>query len=173
AVSPDGETVATGHDNATITEWAVATSVLAQLPPGDPYAFSAALGGVSADGQFLAYVSDSSSGMEGVWLWDIVSHWFGVILSDKATTSATFSPDGRGMASAGTDLTVKIWDIASRTVRRTLRNDTGAIEAVRYSPDGQLLAGASVDGTVKLWKPDSGQLEATLVGHTDTVTDLA
>jgi hypothetical protein len=81
----------------------------------------------------------------------------------------TFSPDGKRLASASEDLTVKIWDAASGQELLTLKGHTDWVNGVLFSPDGKRLASASGDGTVKLWDAASDQELLTLKGHTDSV----
>jgi hypothetical protein len=66
-------------------------------------------------------------------------------------TGVCFSPDGRRLASASGDQTVKVWDAQTGQETRTLKGHTEAVYSVAFSPDGRRLASASGDQTVKVW----------------------
>jgi WD40 repeat protein len=83
----------------------------------------------------------------------------------KAVTAVAYSPDGKTLASASDDKTVKLWDVATQQVLATLQGHTDAVTAVAYTPDGKTLASASDDKTVKVWEIATGKELATLVGH--------
>ena len=88
-------------------------------------------------------------------------------------SSVAFSPDGRLLASGGSDRTVRLWDPATGKHRRTLKGHTNIVYAVAFSPDGQLLASSGRDKTVRLWEPTTGKRWRTLKGHTGYVDAVA
>jgi WD40 repeat protein len=84
-----------------------------------------------------------------------------------------FSPDGRLLASASRDSTVRLWDGRSGAELQILQGHSDGVVAVAFSSDGNLLASASFDSTVRLWDGHSGAALQTLKGHSDEVVAVA
>jgi WD40 repeat protein len=61
-----------------------------------------------------------------------------------------FSPDGKTLASASGDNTIKLWSVDGKALN-TLKGHGSAVLSVAFSPDGKTLASASRDNTIKLW----------------------
>lgn len=78
--------------------------------------------------------------------------------------SVAFSPDGKRLASASEDKTVKVWDAESGQEVFTLKDHTDQVTSVAFSPDGKRLATGSWDKTAKVWDAATGKVTCTLRG---------
>ncbi|MEQ9236608.1 MAG: pentapeptide repeat-containing protein [Coleofasciculus sp. E2-BRE-01] len=79
----------------------------------------------------------------------------------KWITALVISPDGTHLISGADDQTVKIWELETGRLIRTLRGHSDAISSVAISPDGKRIASSSDDKTVKLWDFETGNLLQT------------
>jgi len=70
--------------------------------------------------------------------------------------AVAFSPDGRRLASASEDHTVRLWDPSTGAATAELVGHTSPVLAVIFSPDGRYLSSASEDETVRVWDASAG-----------------
>lgn len=81
-----------------------------------------------------------------------------------------FSPDGRTLAAASADGSIRLLDAASLQIRSTF-TATAPLGSLCFSPDSRLLAVAS-DRTVNVYDVANGQNVAACVAHTDRIRSL-
>lgn len=91
----------------------------------------------------------------------------GQILASNCTTGV---PDSQ---SGSCYYQIRLWDLHTGKLLRSLCGHSGPISDVAFSSDGRTLASSSGDRTVKLWDVASGQELRTLVGHTTGVSSVA
>jgi len=85
---------------------------------------------------------------------------------DVRANGLAFSPDGRTLAWASGDNTIRLWDVGTGLQIQTLGEHCGGISAVAFSPDGKMLASACGDNPIiRLWDVATGSLIQTLRGQ--------
>lgn len=75
--------------------------------------------------------------------------------------SVAFSPDGRMLATASLDKTVRLWDVETGALLKVLLGHQGWVFSVVFSPDGRQLASAT-DTMVRIWDVESGKTVRTM-----------
>ncbi|KAI9677594.1 MAG: general transcription repressor [Caeruleum heppii] len=91
---------------------------------------------------------------------------------DLYIRSVCFSPDGRYLATGAEDKLIRVWEIASRTIKRTFGGHEQDIYSLDFARTGRLIASGSGDRTVRLWNIESGQMIMSL-SIEDGVTTVA
>jgi WD40 repeat protein len=71
------------------------------------------------------------------------------------------SPNGRLLATASHDQTLKLWDAQTGKLLRALEGHTEAAQALAFSPDSRRLASVGWDKTLRLWSVQGQLLQTT------------
>eukprot|EP00934_Nitzschia_sp_Nitz4_P006790 Nitzschia sp. Nitz4//scaffold16_size188269//54807//55820//NITZ4_001785-RA/size188269-processed-gene-0.51-mRNA-1//-1//CDS//3329538499//6780//frame0 len=115
----------------------------------------------TTSGQFLMTVAAGDK----VYLWDLVSPTttppslqaskvFSMPIHYRDEGGVSLHPSGTKFVTGGSDLWVRVFDVATGQELECHKGHHGPIRCVRYSPDGMLYATGSEDGTIRLWKTD-------------------
>jgi WD40 repeat protein len=184
--APDGKTLATGGFDGVIR--------LLDAGSGNPdLLLSGHQGPVwslsySPDGKTLAAGSGPHNAGQlqsvgEVRLWDPISGHVRAVLPGhaQAVVAVAFSNDGRSLASASLDQTLKLWEATPADAPVVLAHHAGPVRAVAVSADGRTLlsagdggvAAARSAGMVTLCDATTGKEVATITGHVAPVQCIA
>lgn len=168
----DGRRVVTGSIDRTVVVSDLATgenTFTADELPGGVLTLD-----VSADSRLVA----AAGAFAGIWVWELSTRRAVRVLGrddpdrPERVGSLAFSPDGRWLASAGSDFLIRLWSVESGEEVRRFAGHTADINSVCWNARGDRLASAADDSTVRVWDVVSGRQELRLRGHTGHATSV-
>ena len=89
-----------------------------------------------------------------------------------AINAIALSSDGRFLVSGSEDSTIKLWDLATGNVLRTLYGHEKPVLAVAVSGDGRLMASGGGDSSVRVWDVTTGGVRI-FGAHTSPIKEVA
>jgi len=83
----------------------------------------------------------------------------------RSVTDMAYAPNGKLLATSGSDETVRLWDTATGAGQAVPTGRAGTVHAPAFAPDSQMPAASGDNGTVQLWNPTTGSERGTLTRH--------
>jgi len=96
--------------------------------------------------------------LEGAYVWDAATGE-PLVHFAKHTDSVcepSWSPDGRRIATASWDHTVRIWDAETGEEQLVFTGHADSVMRARWSPDGRRIVSCDESGMVRIWQADTG-----------------
>ncbi|HUS10938.1 MAG TPA: WD40 repeat domain-containing protein [Pyrinomonadaceae bacterium] len=157
--TPDSSGLLTVEQQGGMKLWDVETGQLrAEVAPKGHFEYLMKSYEFSKDGERIAtfHLGDTR-------LWNLKTGASLHKLLDSQTTDATFSSDGRCLATASRDAksAARIWNVETGELKLTLASTGNKSVSVIYNPDGSILVTTNDKG-VTLWDAQTGELLATL-----------
>ena len=113
-------------------------------------------------------------GFEWHYLWNILHPKAPALRGHRSYVGdVTYAPDGRFVATASDDGTVRIWETESHAVVATLDDHSSCVNQVVFAPDGSWFATSSCDHTVRTWDLKTFRSMNTFGPHENAVFGLA
>lgn len=168
-ISPDGQTLASGGDDNTINLWNLKNNKFTRSFVG--HTSNVLSLAVTPNGKVLV-----SGALDGIRMWDLLQQRPLATLTrfDNLIYTVAISPDGQTLASGDNIGVVKLWDLSTGKLIRTVPGaHANTVTKLVFTPDGNTLISASRDRTIKLWNASSGELVRTLTGHNNWVNTIA
>jgi WD40 repeat protein len=150
AVSPRGDLVASGDRAGVVRVWSTSGRAIRwfESRPGAVTSI-----GFAPDGDRIV-----SSGAGGTVVWSATNgHVLDELHSPQGDVDATFSPDGKLVATAGVDGAARLWFARTGNAYRVLRGDTKPLTGIAFDRGGTLVATSSTDSDARVWGVAKGR----------------
>ncbi len=168
AISPDGQLFALGAGTSTLKIFNTNDGSFVKSLTGH----TSWMNGLawSYDGTKIASASSDNT----IRIWSVSGGYTTQTISNTFTDHTlcvAFSPDGRYVAAGGYETVVKVYDVNSGSLVRTLYGLKGNVWSVRFTDDGRSLVGGDASGNLQVWETSSWSATKTAY-HSGTISHI-
>ncbi|CAI8610622.1 unnamed protein product [Vicia faba] len=89
---------------------------------------------------------------------------------EQGVSDLAFSSDTRYLVSASDDKTIRLWDVRTGALIKTLHGHTNYVFCVNFNPQSNIIVSGSFDETVRVWDVKTGKCLKVIPAHSDPVT---
>lgn len=144
SISKDGQTLMTGDELGQIKLWNKEGNILAKFPRQ-----SAPITSIDMDSQSRTFISSTNT---EITLWNQKQIPLKIWRTEQLEINTIgITSNGKLIASAGKDGTIKLWNREGQLLD-TLGRDNTPVNDLEFSSDGKLLITGHQDGFVRLWR---------------------
>jgi WD40 repeat protein len=169
--SPSGREVVTASEDGSARIWDAVSGRLRVILPHRQANYAE----FSADGRSVVTASigarDPGQSEASAIVWDVTDRRdvagkqrFALRHADNVL-HATFSPDGKRVATVSLDRTARIWDAATGSPLTPPLQHADRLWFVRFSPDGRLIVTTCYDGSARVWDAATGLPVTPVLWH--------
>jgi WD40 repeat protein len=176
AFRPDGEEIALGAPSGSIRTARGPIINSENILPGPPPKSEAWCVAFLSDGGSIAVGYDHEDGQEHdtLRLLGLNNQKAKSLAGHDSTVMAlAIGRDGRILATAGYDGTVRLWEAATGRLQHVLKGHSAPVRALALSPDGARVVSAGSDLSVKVWRVSDATLERTWHAHDSLIRSVA
>lgn len=188
ALDKGGELVATGSqtalirgDNGKVKAYRLPQVLWSQermigSPSGEsPFADRVLTVDIDATGKLLVTGGGDPSRTGEVQIWNLADGTLVRNFDNPHTDTvlcARFSPDGKTLATSSSDRMIKLWNVETGELLKTLEGHTHHVNSIAWNVNNRQLSSASADASVKIWDVSTGQATRTITGLSGELTRL-
>ena len=175
--SSDGQSITYGSSNNDVKVYSLESRTVTKTFSGHS---SNSWRGVCFDPTSPRVVSSNRDGTIRVWSlknkpfsFITGSQLLSIPTQDYGVNTIRVDTNGKILAGACSDRSIRIWDLNTGELLRTLTGYSANVRALTIFPEQELIASVTVDDTVRIWDFVTGETVSVLSEHSNGIISVA